>query len=130
VKTCTKCHEEKQLEEFHQNKNSDDGYNWRCKRCNCADVLAHRKTPKGKQLHREQMQRYRARNRLKEAMRARLRRAVKRGKVEKTRCALCSELRVEAHHHKGYAPEVALDVVWLCRKHHIEADNHLRRGYK
>lgn len=26
--------------------------------------------------------------------------------------------RIEAHHHKGYAPEHQLDVIWLCRSHH------------
>jgi hypothetical protein len=30
----------------------------------------------------------------------------------------CEAAKVEAHHHRGYEPEHALDVVWFCRKHH------------
>jgi hypothetical protein len=34
-------------------------------------------------------------------------------------CAVpeCNQRRVEAHH-PSYAPDMTLDVVWLCRRHH------------
>ena len=55
--------------------------------------------------------------------------AITRGDVVKASCCQhpgCREEQVMGHHHKGYAPENALDVLWLCRKHHKEADP---RGY-
>jgi len=130
MKDCTKCHQEKPLNGFHRNKLSRDGHNWWCKECSCAAIRKWRSTQKGKQQHREQMQRYRANNRLKESMRARLRRAVKSGKVKKTRCAVCGVVEVEAHHHRGYTSETALDVKWLCREHHLATEEMIRRGYK
>ena len=46
-----------------------------------------------------------------------------------TRPNKCSNLsaeshrgRIEAHHHKGYADEHKLDIVWLCNYCHREAD--------
>ncbi len=35
----------------------------------------------------------------------------------------CQEKDVQAHHHKGYSSEHRLDVIWLCRKHHEDADS-------
>lgn len=43
-------------------------------------------------------------------------------------CRWRSSRPTEAHHHKGYAREYWLDVIWLCRKHHIEADHKLGGG--
>ena len=43
--------------------------------------------------------------------------ALKMGRLVKLPC-LCGELTVEAHHYQGYDLEHALDVVWLCKKHH------------
>jgi hypothetical protein len=34
----------------------------------------------------------------------------------------CKIEKIEAHHHKGYEPENWLDVQWLCKKHHEEAE--------
>jgi len=43
--------------------------------------------------------------------------ALKRGKLVKTPCMVCGESEVEGHHPDYSRP---LDVVWLCRKHHME----------
>lgn len=48
-----------------------------------------------------------------------LRNAVKRGLVIPQPC-WCGQVKADAHHHKGYAPEYIFDVAWLCRKHHGE----------
>lgn len=53
-------------------------------------------------------------------------RAVKRGSIEKPKLCkqyLCLNINVEAHHYLGYAKENWLDVIYLCRKHHIQAHN-------
>lgn len=30
----------------------------------------------------------------------------------------CQETKIQAHHHRGYEPKHALDVIWVCSKHH------------
>jgi len=47
-------------------------------------------------------------------------RAVKSGKLKREPCEVCGDPKSEAHHYRGY--EFPLDVQWLCRKHHIEAE--------
>jgi hypothetical protein len=61
-------------------------------------------------------------NRMKGAIRNRIHSALKRGVLVKGRC-ICGSDQVEAHHYLGYDLEHALDVVWLCKKHH-EAIHH------
>lgn len=51
----------------------------------------------------------------KSAVRAKLRRAVTAGKIEKLPCDICGSSKVEAHHQDYNKP---FDVVWLCRRHH------------
>jgi hypothetical protein len=48
-------------------------------------------------------------------------RAVRSGKIERADCQVCSAIKTEAHHHKGYDKTNWLDVVWLCNKHHVAA---------
>jgi len=57
--------------------------------------------------------------------RNRVYRAVKSGKIEKQPCEVCGNPKSEAHHYKGY--EFPLDVQWLCRGHHIEAEGVMQR---
>lgn len=46
--------------------------------------------------------------------------AKKRGKLVKTACQVCGAVEVEGHHPDYSRP---LDVVWLCREHHMEIHN-------
>lgn len=46
--------------------------------------------------------------------------ALKRGKLTRTPCHVCGESKVEGHHPDYARP---LDVVWLCKKHHMEIHN-------
>jgi RecJ-like exonuclease len=50
--------------------------------------------------------------------------AVRNGTLYKRNsCQQCRMIgKVEAHHHKGYAPEHWLDVEWLCVMCHRKAD--------
>ena len=43
--------------------------------------------------------------------------AIKRGQVKKTPCLVCGLAEVEGHHPNYDAP---LDVVWLCKLHHVK----------
>lgn len=47
---------------------------------------------------------------------------VHRGQIQRLPCAVCGNPNSQAHHHHGYAKEHALDVVWLCYTHHLEAE--------
>lgn len=48
--------------------------------------------------------------------------ALRLGMIKKGPCAdhgsTACQGKVEAHHHKGYTPDVWLDIVWVCRRHH------------
>jgi hypothetical protein len=53
--------------------------------------------------------------------------ALANGKLVKKPCKICNELKVEGHHEDYSKP---LKVVWLCKKHHVEADIKLRNRIK
>ncbi len=46
MKRCSSCREEKELEEFHKNKTSPDGYQGNCKPCNIYKANRYRKPQK------------------------------------------------------------------------------------
>ncbi len=48
---------------------------------------------------------------------------IRSGKLTKGNCLVCGSTKTEAHH-KDYSKP--LDVEWLCKEHHIEADTDLR----
>lgn len=49
--------------------------------------------------------------------------ALRTGKLTKQPCEACGTAITQAHHHRGYSDEYALDVKWLCKKHH-EGEHH------
>lgn len=49
--------------------------------------------------------------------------AVASGKVKRGMCAVCSDSPTDAHHVDYDRP---LDVVWLCKKHHVEEHQRLK----
>ena len=44
--------------------------------------------------------------------------AIRRYGFQKQPCTECGSIEVQAHHHKGYAREHYLDIIWLCPLHH------------
>jgi len=50
--------------------------------------------------------------------------AIKNGLIKRTPCVICGDIKSEAHHEDYSKP---LEVVFLCRKHHVEADK-IRRS--
>lgn len=52
--------------------------------------------------------------------------ALKNGLLIKGKCAVCGDAKAEAHHEDYKKP---LDVIWLCRKHHLEAHGGKWREY-
>jgi hypothetical protein len=60
----------------------------------------------------------------KDLARSRLRYAVKTGKISKPEICEqrdCLNSKIEGHHYLGYDKEHWFDVMWLCRKHHLDA---------
>lgn len=53
--------------------------------------------------------------------RIRLTNALLAGQIVRQPCQECGDPKSHGHHHRGYAPEFALDVIWLCLRHHQEA---------
>ena len=51
-------------------------------------------------------------------------RAKKKGLLRERPCEVCGELKVEAHHDDYTKP---LDVRWLCKRHHADADRERRK---
>lgn len=65
----------------------------------------------------------------KDRIRSRLYHALKRGVIVRQPC-FCGNPEVEAHHYAGYDLEHALDVAWLCKKHHEVIHKHRSRPRK
>jgi hypothetical protein len=144
MKQCYGCDKIKGLNNFYKNAASSDGHMSRCIDCikeyqqakkAAEDALrpaGWKQKTKDKASYqkewtaanpgymtlkkKEWWQKNRERLKIKDAVRY----AVKTGKLVKLPCIECGELKVEAHH-PNY--ENALDVVWLCRKHHNEIHN-------
>lgn len=78
--------------------------------------------------HKEQRKLYQKKNfntpsgKMKYRARAAVHRAIKTGKLVRHPCQVCNAPKSEAHHHRGYAEEYWLDVVFLCPTHHRLAD--------
>jgi len=79
-------------------------------------------TPKRKQAAIERASRYRELFPEKNAARNAVHAAIQRGDMVRRPCDQCGNPKSEAHHPDYSKP---LEVVWLCRPHHIEADKML-----
>lgn len=90
-----------------------------CSECYCKQTSIYQKNNPRREAHAKYMTEvYNPKNRHKVKAMNRVTEAIKRGRLKRKNC-FCGEFG-EAHHHKGYAEEFWLDVVWLCRKHHEE----------
>lgn len=59
MKICTKCKDEKSLDQFTKNKRSKDGFHWWCKECTSEYLRNYRSTDQGKKVQRESSKIYR-----------------------------------------------------------------------
>lgn len=50
--------------------------------------------------------------------------AVRNGSLKRKSCVECGKKKTEAHHRDYTKP---LDVMWLCKQHHIEYDRKRRK---
>lgn len=49
--------------------------------------------------------------------------ALRNGSMKRSPCVVCGAEKSEAHHEDYSMP---LDVIWLCKSHHVEADKRLK----
>lgn len=80
--------------------------------------------PVSLETQRDTLRKARSKNPLANRARAKLLRAVKLGLISRMPCSVCGGVDSEGHHEDHSKP---LEVIWLCKKHHAEADNKLRR---
>ena len=141
-KTCFKCGESKPLTDFYQHKKMADGRLNKCKVCAKRDVSEHRHG-KG----RETVLAY-DRRRASEPHRVELRErifadwlrqhperrrahvllgnAVRAGRVTRpAACSIAGCAKKPEGHHPDYGKP--LDVIWLCREHHMQEHARLER---
>lgn len=136
MKTCTKCGVEKSESEFGKRFDCPSGLRNQCIECHSSDIREWSKNNRDK--IRGYQKRYRQcfperfikirktwehQHPQKYAANTAVNNAVRDGRLIKQACRYCCELKVQAHHEDYSKP---LEVIWLCKKHHVEADK-LRR---
>lgn len=131
MKKCFKCGKIKSLSEFYRHSKMKDGHLNKCKECAKIDVAAnyrknrehfieydrYRNVSENRKVARLQYQNTR-RTSSPEKYRAycMVNDAVRHGRLIKKPCVICGKPKTEAHHEDYNRP---LDVVWLCREHHV-----------
>lgn len=131
-KRCFKCFRVLQLEAFYKHAAMGDGHLNKCKECTKKDVAKHQlenlekirayDKRRASQPHRVAQRKaifeaWKVHHPKRRAANILLGNAVRAGRVEKLPCLICGE-NAEAHHPDYDRP---LDVVWLCRPHHMQA---------
>jgi transcription elongation factor Elf1 len=132
LKTCFKCGVERPICEFYRHSQMADGHLNKCKACTKADTTKNRQgkidyyraydRERQNEPHRvaarnEYNPRWIAKHPDRRKAQGAVATAVKSGRLIRLPCLICGE-RAEAHHPDYNAP---LDVVWLCRPHHMQA---------
>lgn len=116
MKTCRVCGALKPRSEFHAHNSSKDGRRGDCRACRCARQQAYARTDAGRDVqHRADKIRH-MRFPQRRSARTALYRAIETGLLTPQPCIVCGA-KAEAHHPDYSAP---LDVVWLCRTHHMQ----------
>ena len=137
MKTCSKCHCEKTLDDFHKSKNSLDGHKSSCKECRKTEenpVVVRLRASKWyydnperakttrityRNKHKESWNKYQSEWRKNHPQHAAahwtVNNKIRQGSLERQPCEVCGKHKAHAHH-DNYSKR--LDVRWLCPKHH------------
>ena len=78
---------------------------------------------KGKQTTRRLSKKYRGQNKKRDRAISAVNHAVRDNRLKREPCKVCGKLKVEGHHEDYDKP---LDVIWLCRKHHVERHREIK----
>lgn len=146
MKNCNCCGSKKHLDRFYKHPNTKDGLFNICKDCHINKVkenyqlkrgekieqwhqlykdpefrakrakrkAKYQKSDKGRAVINKYMSTYNV-DPLKHSARCKVYYALTTGKIKRMACEVCGSMKSEAHH-DDYSK--ALDVNWLCRKHH------------
>lgn len=132
TKTCTKCSEEKPIDDFYVYGKNRHLHTGKCKECTKSDVRCRYekerpkiaayernrfKTPHRKALVIEYQKTSRRRHRQKYLARKSVGRAIRDGKLVRKPCEFCGSLFSEAHHEDYSKP---FQIVWACFQCHRE----------
>lgn len=134
MKECNKCKKRKLLSEFLKSPTNRDGHWGKCKLCKnrrsrelykenrektLARVREYAKTEAGRKNKREMSMKMHRKYPERTKARKKLGYSVTVGKIAKLACEACGNFLSEAHHPDYNKP---LEVWWLCKKHHRQAD--------
>jgi hypothetical protein len=118
VKTCADCFKEKTLKQFYKHPKTRDGRAGACKECAKARTTKRRReTNYAAQRKYESSEKGRSKRRAYTSANLSVFHAIRRGDLERKPCEVCGAETSEAHHPDYAKP---LDVMWLCRSHHIQ----------
>lgn len=117
VKQCPAC---RGLGPFGPNKSRPDGLTVYCRPCASAKMRTWRRTPSGRAYTRTRYAKHADAHKAHVAVN----RALRTGDlVRPDTCEACgAQGPIESHHHRGYSIDRWLDVLWLCRTCHADAD--------
>ena len=134
MKKCTKCKEEKELNYFAIDRQKKDGLRPRCRECENTEyrekydssvelrqkIRVRVKNKKNRKKYPEHNKKRTVEyaNKYPERIKAvnAVNHAIRDGKMKRGSCAICGKDGTQGHHHDYSKP---LDIVWLCRSHHI-----------
>ena len=134
MRTCNRCGKTQCLTAYNNKTVGPNGKSLRCKTCTREESRTYRID------HRDELNTYRRKwgkenpekRQSAEApfayqmtVRAKVRIAVKTGKLTRKPCVKCGAAKVEAHHADYSKP---LDVMWMCKKHHMALHRQQREG--
>lgn len=142
---CTKCKQEKPVEDFYKDRASKDGWQSYCKVCKQAykqtdkskkaqrrydqsdkrkEAKHHyRQTEQGKKATNKAVRKYRKKHPLTAIAHYKLNNSIRDGKLIRDPCEVCGSTDRIHGHHDDYSKH--LDVNWLCRKHHMRRHKEL-----
>ena len=121
TKQCSVCKQIKPLDEFHKRKNSKIGYYAECKACASDRIGKYNKTEKRKIKNRIAVRKYQKSYRPKHKANIKARNVVcyaikidKLSPASTYHCRICWNHAEQYHHHRGYEPEHAFDIIPVC----------------
>lgn len=132
MKECFKCKKQKPLDGFYKHSQMADGHLNKCKECAKIDAaknyyrnwkhyqeyeIKRFQNPERKNMALKHQRNRRNRHPEKYNAYIAVRNAIRSGKLIKQPCSVCKNPNSQAHHTDYSNP---LDVIWLCRKHHLE----------
>ena len=138
-KKCFKCKQIKNLELFYKHSGMSDGHLGKCKYCTKKDVKERYYNPESRKkiiaYEKKRFQSPERKKKIKIYQEKRMlkfpgkykaynktRYAIRVGRLIKEGCEICGDNKSQAHHKDYRKP---LDVMWLCRKHHLEQHDKL-----